>query len=125
MPSFVQNARGTADTLRRYSVFLAEMSSRYPENHLLVVLDGAASHRSGDLKVPEHMTLLRLPAYSPELNPQENVWGAIKPEGFYNCVFNSLDEVETQLVKVLRQFESQWERLKSIAGFDWILNALV
>ena len=35
---------------------------------------GAASHRSPELKLPEHMSLLHLPPYSPELNPQENVW---------------------------------------------------
>ena len=107
------------------SIFLTELSKRYPDNHLLVVLYGAASHRSKDLKLPEHITLLPLPPYSPELNPQENVWGEIKEEGFYNRVFDSLDAIEDHLVKVLRQFENQWERLKSLTGFDWILNALV
>lgn len=71
------------------------------------------------------MTLLPLPPYSPELNPQENVWGEIKQEGFYNRVFDSLDAVEEQLVNVLRQFEQQAERLKKLTAFDWIVNALV
>ena len=84
------------------NLFLAELSNRYPDNHLLVVWDGGGSHRSGELIVPEHMTLLPLPPYSPELNPQENVWGKIKEEGFYNKVFNCLDAVEEQFVKVLR-----------------------
>jgi transposase len=107
------------------NVFLAEMSHRYPENHLAVVLDGAASHRSGELKIPAHMTLIHLPPYSPELNPEENVWKELKVEGFYNRVFNSLDEVEDQLVKVLRQFEQAGEKLKKLTGWDWILNALI
>jgi transposase len=106
------------------SIFLAEMSLRYPDNHLIVVLDGAASHRSSELQVPDNMTLVTLPPYSPELNPQEAVWKEIKPEGFYNRVFNSLDEVEKQLVKVLRQFENQCERLKKLTAWSWILNAL-
>ena len=107
------------------NIFLAELSSRYPENHLLVVLDGASSHRSGELHLPPHMSLLPLPPYSPELNPQENVWGQIKEEGFYNRIFNSLDAVEAQLVKVLRLFEQQTERLKKLTSFDWIVNALI
>jgi transposase len=107
------------------NVFLTELSSRYPENHLLVVLDGASSHRSGELHLPPNMSLLPLPPYSPELNPQENVWGQIKEEGFYNRIFNSLDAVEEQLVKILRQFEQQAERLKKLTRFDWIINALI
>jgi transposase len=107
------------------NIFLAELSSRYPENHLLVVLDGASSHRSGELDLPPHMSLLPLPPYSPELNPQENVWGQIKEEGFYNNVFDSLDAVEEQLVKVLRLFEQQTEKLKKLTSFDWIINALI
>lgn len=106
------------------TVFLAEMSRRYPEHHLVVVLDGAASHRSKMLEVPEHMTLLCLPPYSPELNPQESVWKELKPEGFYNRVFETMGAVENQLVKVLRQFEQQTERLKQLTAWQWILNAL-
>jgi transposase len=107
------------------NIFLAELSSRHPDHHLLVVLDGAASHRSGELELPDNMTLLPLPPYSPELNPQENVWGQIKQEGFYNRVFDSLDAVEEQLVRVLRQFEQQAQRLKKLTAFDWIINALI
>ena len=40
----------------------------------MVVLDGAGWHAAGDLAVPENLTPLPLPSYSPELNPVENVW---------------------------------------------------
>jgi hypothetical protein len=45
-----------------------------PGAHGVVVLDGAGWHAAGDLAVPENLTLLPLPRYSPELNPVENVW---------------------------------------------------
>ena len=57
------------------------------------------------------MSLLHLPPYSPELNPQENVWAAPKEAGFYNKVFDTLDAVEEHLVSVLRQFEQQTKHL--------------
>lgn len=107
------------------NIFLEELSQRYPDNHLLVVLDGAASHRSGTLQIPEHMTLIPLPPYSPELNPQENVWAEIKEEGFYNRVFDSLDEVENHLVEVLHRFEQAKERLEKLTAWEWIVNALI
>ena len=37
-------------------------------------LDGAGWHSSKTLVVPENISLLPLPPYSPELNPVENVW---------------------------------------------------
>jgi len=106
------------------NIFLAELSRRYPDNHVVVVMDGAASHRSKELDVPEHMSLLRLPPYSPELNPQENVWGMLKKEGFYNRVFDSLDAVEEQLEKVLAWFEQQGEKLQQLTLWDWIKHAI-
>ena len=102
------------------NVFLKEMSDRYPDNHLVIVMDGAASHRSKTLEVPKDMSLITLPPYSPELNPQENVWGVLKKEGFYNRVFDTLDAVEEHLVEVLRAFEGQKERLRSLTAFKWI-----
>ena len=106
------------------NVFLKEMSDRYPDNHLVVVLDGAACHRSSTLDIPEHMTLIPLPPYSPELNPQENVWKEMKAEGFYNRVFESMDAVEEALVEVCRLFEASAKRLLSLSNYPWIASAL-
>jgi transposase len=106
------------------NVFLNEMSVRYPDNHLAVVLDGAACHRSRSLNIPENMTLIPLPPYSPELNPQENVWKDMRAEGFYNRVFESMDAVEEALVKVCRLFESSTDRLRRLTHYPWIAYAL-
>jgi transposase len=41
----------------------------------VMMLDGAGWHQTGDrVVVPENIGLLRLPPYSPELNPVENIW---------------------------------------------------
>ena len=44
-----------------------------PGAHAILVLDGAAWHKSNNLVVPETLSLLRLPPYAPELNPVENI----------------------------------------------------
>jgi transposase len=42
--------------------------------HAVVLLDGAGWHQTGaKLKVPDNISLLKLPTYSPELNPVENI----------------------------------------------------
>ena len=38
------------------------------------MLDGAGYHKEAALELPDNITLLLLPAYSPELNPAENIW---------------------------------------------------
>ena len=44
-----------------------------PGAQAVVVLDGAGWHDSADLVMPENITPIILPPYSPELNPVENV----------------------------------------------------
>jgi hypothetical protein len=56
------------------SEFLAQVSAAHRRDFIVMVVDGASSHKAHDLVVPENMRLLRLPPYSPELNPQEHVW---------------------------------------------------
>jgi len=57
------------------SEHLKEISSQIaPGAHAILDCDGAGWHqRGGRLLVPDNITLLPLPPYSPELNPMENV----------------------------------------------------
>mgnify|MGYP002150090603 CR=1 FL=1 len=49
-----------------------------PRRHAILVLDNAGWHHANDLEVPRNITLHFLPPYSPELNPDEHVWGHVK-----------------------------------------------
>ena len=73
----------------RMSEFLGASRSRTPAEFMVMVVDGASSHVAKDLVVPENIRLLRLPAYAPELNPQEHVWDEIREKQFPNRVFQS------------------------------------
>ena len=104
------------------SLFLGEVSSRHPDEFILMVMDGAGWHRAAELKVPENMHLLFLPAYSPQLNPVEHVWESIRENWFSNEVFESIDGVENQLVKALSDLENQPSEVASLTGFSWIID---
>ena len=54
-----------------FEQFVAEVSS---DIHVVMVWDQAGFHTSKKLKVPENVTIVLLPPYSPELNPVENLW---------------------------------------------------
>jgi transposase len=57
----------------RMSEFLTRVSAAHKERFIVMVVDGASSHRGKEVVVPENIRLLPLPPYSPELNPCENI----------------------------------------------------
>jgi transposase len=104
-------------------IFLDEISNRYPNGRIIMVLDGAGWHKSKSLRIPQNMNLLPLPPYSPELNPVENIWEELREKYFHNRVFSSLDAVEEQLLHGLIHLEANPEITRSISAWPWIINA--
>ena len=128
----VSIADGTLDTLILpaantdcMQIFLDLVAARHPEHRIVMVADGAGWHRSSLLKLPENMYLLKLPAYSPELNPVENLWDDLREKSFGNVVFDSMLALEDHLECSLRSFELERERVKSIVAWPWIINSFI
>ena len=105
-------------------LFLDEIVSRYPNDNIVMVQDGAGWHKSKNFRLPDTLRLLFLPPYSPELNPQEHLWDELREKHFHNRVFDSIDTLENHLVAALRDLENSPGRVKSITGWDWIINAV-
>jgi len=106
-------------------IFLDEISLRYPEDRMIMVLDGAGWHRNESLTIPDNIHLLRIPPYSPELNPVEHLWDDLREKAFHNVVFNSIDALEDHLEEALRNMENDQDRIRSIVAWPWIINALL
>jgi transposase len=104
------------------SIFLAEVSERHAHEYIVMVLDGAGWHQANDLEIPENMRLVRLPPYSPELNPAEHLWDEIREKWFPNLVFKTLDAVEDVLEEALHFLEHAPERVARMTGFDWLTS---
>jgi transposase len=65
---------------------------------LLIIWDGAAIHRSRQVRdwldnLNGHIAIARLPAYAPELNPVEAIWGYLKKHEIANLCLNTIGEV--------------------------------
>jgi len=65
-----------------FQAFLNVLSRKFARQDILLVLDGAPNHRCGYLALPDNISLLFLPPYSPELNPKENLWDEIREKIF-------------------------------------------
>jgi hypothetical protein len=107
---------------RCMSLFLRELARRNADSYLLVVCDGAPCHSEGAMDVPEEMALLKLPPYSPNLNPTENNWDDCREKFFGNVVFDSMDAVEDRLMEACRFYLQNPDVVRSFAGWDWIVS---
>lgn len=110
------------DTLNM-NAFLNHVSQRHTADYIVMVVDGASSHRSHDLRVPKNMELVKLPPYSPELNPAERLWEEIREKEFANRVFDSLGAAIAQAACGLKRLELMPEGLRSLTGWPWILGS--
>ena len=72
---------------------LKEISTQVaPRAHAVLVCDGAGWHQQGKrLRTPHNITLLRLPSYSPELNPMENIWDYLRGNKLSRLVWDSYE----------------------------------
>jgi transposase len=60
-----------------------------PNAHAVIIIDGAGWHKAVDLIVPDNLSLLCLPPYSPELNAQENVWQYLRQNYLAGRIFDN------------------------------------
>lgn len=107
------------------NVFCKELSKTYPERKILMFMDKAGWHVSKKLKLPENLSIEFLPPYSPELNPQENIWKYYRTNYFANIYFDSLKSVEDTLMNEIPILTKDKNKVKSIAGYGWIINSLL
>ena len=98
-------------------LFLKEVSKDFADYFVIMQVEQAAWHISDKLNIPENIRSYPQTAHSPELNPVEHLWEAIRENYFYNEVFNSLEAVIDTLCDGLNFFMSVPERLKSMTHF--------
>ena len=99
---------------------LKELATQVPEGrHALVLMDRAGWHCAKDLTLPENISLLHLPPYSPELNPQEQVWQYLKDRYLSNRVFKNLEEITDACCSAWNTFAGQTERIASLTQREW------
>jgi transposase len=107
-----------------FELFLAELSSEAPEALNVLVLDNAPAHVKRSLVLPENIVLLWLPPYSPELNPVERLWLAIrqKIDCFNHSIRSSIDALEEHIAVIIRALTPS--QIASLTGYDYIRQAL-
>ena len=102
------------------SRFLAQVSEAHKEDFIVMVLNGASSHKGSDLKIPKNVALVFLPPYSPELNPAEQIWNILRRDYFANRVFDSLDAATVQAEHGLTVMAASKSAMRRLTNWPWI-----
>ena len=103
------------------NLHLTEISTQVaPGAHAVITLDGAGWHQAGGrLVVPENISLLPLPPYSPELNPVENVWQFLRQNHLANRVFDTYTAIVDACCEAWNELTANPDRIRSIATRQW------
>jgi transposase len=108
------NAEAMTEHLKEISTQVASGA------HAVILCDGAGWHQQGErLCVPDNITLLPLPPYSPELNPMENIWDYLRGNKLSARVWDSYDEILDACRNAWLFLVTDLERIDSIARRSW------
>ena len=76
-----------------------------------LIWDGLPAHRSTKvtthIEAQEWLTVERLPAYAPELNPVEYLWAAIKNKDLANICVDTIEQLGARLEQAHKRFETE------------------
>jgi putative transposase len=104
-----------------FEKILELFAAAYPDDLHIIQLDNGGFHNSLNLNIPENVILLFQPAYSPEVNPIERLWGYIK-EQLKLLRFDGIEELRETVQKELKKLIN--EVIASLTGYPFILQGL-
>lgn len=108
------NTQTMQEFLDRFAATIGE------DEHVIMVLDQAGWHGSSDLRVPDSITPVSLPAYSPELNPVERVWLYLKERFLSHRLHPDYDAIVNAACDAWNRLKNEAGRIKSLCSYPWI-----
>jgi transposase len=87
-----------------------------------VVWDGAGAHQGRQLaQLPTQR--IRLPPYSPELNPAERVFEEVRRH-VEGRIYETLGAKQERVEEYLKELAADPERVRRLCGWSWVQEAL-
>ena len=116
--SFVWEINGVSTII--FESYLKAFSKYKPKEDKILIIDNAGFHSTKNITVPDNIHLIRIPPYSPELNPSEQIWAWIKSK-YKNKIFKDLDILRNWLHNTVNSMSNNL--IKSIVGNHHFINS--
>ncbi len=110
-------------TTRTMQVFLDQFAATLDaDEHALMLLDQAGWHVARALAVPGNVTLVSLPAYSPQLNPVERLWLYLRERHLSHRLLDGYDAIVDACCAAWNQLTP--ERLRSLTNYSYLQQVI-
>ena len=101
--------------------FIIELLERNSKKKVYLVLDNAKTHNNHEIqelwhKNKDRLVLINTPVYSPQLNPQENIWNLLKNKVFTVGAKESTDALFEEVNHLYNQFNDNKDLIKSVVN---------
>lgn len=100
-------------------IFIDGFSKNLSKNeHAIIILDGSKAHKNHIIDMPNNISFIYLPPYSPKLNPIERLWNWIKSKYLSFKRYDNYDEIDTAGVDAWRLITE--EIVKTVCSCDYL-----
>jgi len=93
--------------------------------HAALIWDQAGFHTAGSIVVPDNITVIGLPPYSPQLNPVERLWQYLRQHYWSNRVYKNYDELRLAAVDAWQRVCLDQKTIKSVCRAAYVESALI
>jgi hypothetical protein len=101
--------------------FLLDFAATVPaDTHAVMVLDGAGWHDQRSVTVPPNVTLVPLPAYSPELNPVERIGLYLRERHLSHRLLADYEAVVDACCKAWNALTTEPGRIRSLCAYPYL-----
>jgi transposase len=93
-----------------------------PGSHAVVIMNGAGRHTQDIAQGINNVSILKLPAYSPELNPIEQIWSWLRQQHLVNRCFEGYEDIVNACSSACNHFREDFNGLQNYAvatGLRW------
>jgi hypothetical protein len=98
--------------------FLLDFAATVPaDTHAVMVLEGAGWHDQRSVTVPPNVTLVPLPAYSPELNPVERIGLYLRERSLSHRLLADYEAVVDACCRAWNALTAEAGRIKSLCAY--------
>jgi transposase len=88
--------------------------------YAVVIIDGAGWHQASLVEDITNVSIMKLPPYSPKLNPIEQVCSGLRQHHLANRCFGGYDDIVDACSMAWNDFVSDVKRVTKMCSRDWI-----
>jgi transposase len=104
-----------------FQLFLNEFAQHYQDTLHIVVMAKGSCHKAKALMIPANAVCLFWPPYSPELNPIERRWEAMKTQLAW-VLAAAIDELEHRVETIIRDYAKA--AIHALTAYPYFVRAV-